>query len=134
MQRRIGVLLVAALAAGCSTVGEAAPTTINTVPATTIAVTTTTVPPTTTTTTTSPATTRPSPCGDPHLDALYDACDHGDWVACDQLFGDAPAWSPCERFGDTCGNTTTTPRDARCQDLYAGITVPPSDWPGLPDD
>lgn len=74
-----------------------------------------------------------SPCGDRVLDDLHFACGRGDWVACDDLFRNAPEWSACQRFGDTCGYTTTTPHDSRCQDLYSGAAAPHENWPGLPD-
>ncbi len=41
---------------------------------------------------------------DPALDALYDRCDEGDPVACDDLYLDAPIDSEYESFGSTCGN------------------------------
>ena len=93
---------------------------------------TTTRPTSTTATSVTAAAESHSPCGDSRLDGMYTACAEGDWVACDDLFRNAPAWSVCQRFGDTCGNTTTTPHDARCQDLYAGVVVPHENWPGLP--
>src|SRR5665647_3064237 len=40
------------------------------------------------------------------LDALWNACEGGDWAACDQLYWDSPGGSAYESFGDTCGNRT----------------------------
>ena len=40
------------------------------------------------------------------LDALWNACEGGDWAACDQLNWDSPGGSAYESFGDTCGNRT----------------------------
>ena len=131
MQLRTLALAVAAIVLAACTSVEVASTTRATTTEPPIA---TTIVTTTSTAAIPETTTQPSPCGDVYLDALYDACDLGDWEACDELFRNAPDWSACERFGDTCGMRTTTPRDARCQDLYAGIDVPASDWPGLPED
>jgi hypothetical protein len=44
---------------------------------------------------------------DAYLDGLWDACAAGDMVACDDLYMDSPFDSEYERFGDTCGDTTT---------------------------
>jgi len=134
MQRITRVVVVAGLLMAACTQGTrdagptAVPSTTSQAPTTTSqAPTTTSQAPTTTT-----EVPRSSPCGDSYLDGLHEACADRDWEACDELFRNAPAWSVCEGFGDTCGNTTTTPRDARCQDLYAGINLPPTDWPGIP--
>jgi hypothetical protein len=43
---------------------------------------------------------------DPELDALYDDCEGGDLVACDDLYFDSPVGSEYESFGSTCGDTT----------------------------
>ena len=40
---------------------------------------------------------------DPELDELWDLCDAGDGVACDELWSRAPIGSEYERFGVTCG-------------------------------
>jgi hypothetical protein len=40
---------------------------------------------------------------DPVLDALWDKCDGGDMVACDELFWTSPVDSEYETFGNTCG-------------------------------
>ncbi|MGY6500536.1 MAG: DUF2510 domain-containing protein [Acidimicrobiales bacterium] len=40
---------------------------------------------------------------DPALDALWDACEGGDFDACDDLYFSAPLGSGYETFGDTCG-------------------------------
>lgn len=44
---------------------------------------------------------------DPRLDELWDACAAGDMVACDDLFWESPYGSDYERFGDSCGDTTS---------------------------
>lgn len=54
---------------------------------------------------------------DPELDALYDACEEGDYAACDQLYLDSPAGSEYETFGDTCGDRNEP--SGYCEDLYA---------------
>jgi hypothetical protein len=41
---------------------------------------------------------------DSELDALYDACEEGDFEACDQLYLDSPSGSEYEEFADSCGN------------------------------
>jgi hypothetical protein len=43
---------------------------------------------------------------DPELDALWDACEAGDGVACDDLFRRSPVGSEYETFGGTCGGLT----------------------------
>ncbi len=40
---------------------------------------------------------------DPALDDLYDDCESGDLVACDDLYFQAPLGSEYEEFGSTCG-------------------------------
>ena len=40
---------------------------------------------------------------DPHLDALWDDCEAGDMVACDDLYFVSPRGSDYEAFGDNCG-------------------------------
>ena len=59
-----------------------------------------------------------SACGDPALDALYDACAGGDWQACDDLYMESPSGSDCEEFGDTCAYTTDG--GEWCVDVYGG--------------
>src|SRR3546814_9040926 len=41
---------------------------------------------------------------DPELDELCDACEDGDWEACDDLSMQSDVGSEYEEFGDTCGN------------------------------
>lgn len=41
---------------------------------------------------------------DAALDALWDACETGDFNACDELYFDSPFDSVYEAFGDTCGD------------------------------
>lgn len=41
---------------------------------------------------------------DPELDSLWDACDGGSGVACDNLFFISPSGSEYEEFGATCGD------------------------------
>lgn len=65
---------------------------------------TVTAEPTASTTTTDPIEVFPFTRGDdPDLDVLWDACEAGDGVACDDLFIASPAGSEYEAFGDTCG-------------------------------
>ena len=53
---------------------------------------------------------------DPELDELYDACEDGDFAACDQLYLDSPTDSEYETFGDTCGDRNEP--SGFCVDLY----------------
>ncbi len=39
----------------------------------------------------------------PHLDELFDSCNAGNMVACNELAGAAPLATPYWEFGDTCG-------------------------------
>jgi S1-C subfamily serine protease len=41
---------------------------------------------------------------DPFLDELWDACELGDFDACDELFTESPVGSDYEHFADTCGD------------------------------
>ena len=43
---------------------------------------------------------------DPYLDGLWDACESGDWAACDALYSESPIGSEYEEFGGTCGYLT----------------------------
>ena len=43
---------------------------------------------------------------DPYLDGLWDACDQGDMVACDDLYDESPFGSGYEEFGASCGDRT----------------------------
>ncbi|MBT8240539.1 MAG: hypothetical protein KJN63_04870 [Acidimicrobiia bacterium] len=40
---------------------------------------------------------------DPELDELWDRCEAGEGIACDELWSAAPIGSEYERFGVTCG-------------------------------
>jgi hypothetical protein len=53
---------------------------------------------------------------DSYLDRLWDECDGGDFVSCDDLYEDSPAGSEYEYFGDTCGYRNE-PSDY-CEFLY----------------
>jgi hypothetical protein len=53
---------------------------------------------------------------DPDLDELWDACEEGDFAACDQLYLDSPGGSEYEAFGDTCGDRNEP--SGFCVDLY----------------
>lgn len=55
---------------------------------------------------------------DNDLDALYDACEDGDYQACDDLFLESPSDSEYEDFGDTCGERNDPA--GYCVDLYEG--------------
>jgi hypothetical protein len=57
---------------------------------------------------------------DPALGPLAVACRDGDMISCDQLYFAAPAGSPYEAYGDTCGRRTTV--DEFCVDLYPPST------------
>ena len=60
-----------------------------------------------------------APPGDSvQLDALWDACSDGDFVACDDLFLESPGGSEYEDFGDTCGGRNDP--SGYCEDLYGG--------------
>ncbi|MEM9609283.1 MAG: hypothetical protein AAGA99_17800 [Actinomycetota bacterium] len=57
---------------------------------------------------------------DPGLDALWDACEGGDGVACDDLYFTSPIGSVYEEFGSTCGGRFE-PFEVFCEDeLGAG--------------
>ncbi|WP_182353103.1 hypothetical protein [Flaviflexus huanghaiensis] len=43
---------------------------------------------------------------DPALDELWDACEAGDFEACDELWWDSPIDSDYEAFAETCGGRT----------------------------
>jgi hypothetical protein len=63
---------------------------------------------------------------DPALGPLATACHGGDMLRCDELYLAAPAGSPYEAYGDTCGNRTTV--DEFCVDVYpppTSTTAPP---------
>ncbi|MGH9274192.1 MAG: hypothetical protein ACRDZU_06045, partial [Acidimicrobiales bacterium] len=53
---------------------------------------------------------------DPELDALYDACEDGDYQACDDLYLDSPSGSEYEEFADTCGERNDPA--GYCVDIY----------------
>lgn len=53
---------------------------------------------------------------DAYLDRLWDACDAGDFIACDDLYDESPVGSAYEYFGDTCG-LRNDPSDY-CEFLY----------------
>jgi hypothetical protein len=53
---------------------------------------------------------------DPALGQLATACHGGDMVKCDELYFAAPAGSPYEGYGNTCGQRTTI--DQYCVDIY----------------
>lgn len=62
---------------------------------------------------------------DPVLDALWDQCEAGSGLACDQLFDQAPVRSEYEEFAGTCGRRT---QELRCADVYTtttGAEAPP---------
>jgi len=64
---------------------------------------------------------------DPALDALWDQCQAGSGLACDQLFDQAPINSEYEAFAGTCGNRT---QELRCADVYTvEPTVAPAGGP-----
>ena len=59
---------------------------------------------------------------DPALDALWDQCEAGSGLACDQLFDQAPVRSEYEEFAGTCGGRT---QELRCADVYTTSTAAP---------
>jgi hypothetical protein len=70
---------------------------------------------------------------DPALDALHDACEDGDFAACDQLYLESPPGSGYQTFGDTCGGRNEP--SGFCVKVYAddGADAAGED-DGLPDD
>jgi len=58
----------------------------------------------------------------PDLDALWDACEAGDGVACDDLYAQADFGSGYETFGYTCGERLEEDADrpASCEEVVAG--------------
>jgi hypothetical protein len=54
---------------------------------------------------------------DPALDALYDACEDGDFASCDQLYLDSSSGSGYQTFGDTCGGRNEP--SGYCVKVYA---------------
>jgi hypothetical protein len=63
---------------------------------------------------------------DAQLDALWDRCEGGDMVACDDLYQQSPYGSEYEEFGDTCGGRTDG--DSWCEDLAEeGAAAGPGD-------
>ncbi len=50
----------------------------------------------------------------PELDRLWDRCEAGEGVACDDLWNQAPIGSEYERFGVTCGEREEV---LNCSDL-----------------
>jgi hypothetical protein len=62
---------------------------------------------------------------DPHLDALYRACQAGSGPSCDKLFDEAPIGSAYEDFASTCGGRTKEPVCATKYPDPPGVTVPP---------
>lgn len=53
---------------------------------------------------------------DPYLDGLWDACDQGDMVACDDLFNESPLGSDYESFGESCGELGLPEDQVWCAD------------------
>jgi hypothetical protein len=53
---------------------------------------------------------------DPYLDRLWDECDDGDFISCDDLYDESPIGSEYEYFGDTCGNRNDP--SGYCESLY----------------
>jgi len=61
---------------------------------------------------------------DAELDALWDACEAGDWESCDDLFWDSPSGSEYETFGDTCGNRQEAGTGLDCVSVFGeGVTT-----------
>jgi len=58
---------------------------------------------------------------DPALDALWDQCEAGSGVACDQLFELAPLGSAYEEFAGTCGRRT---QELVCAAVYTTPGAP----------
>jgi hypothetical protein len=71
---------------------------------------------------------------DPELDALYDACEDGDYAACDELYNSSPSGSEYEEFADTCGDRNEPA--GYCVDIYedGGDSGGLTDGVELPDD
>lgn len=51
---------------------------------------------------------------DEELDALYDACEDGDFAACDELYFSSGVGTEYEAFGETCGDRTE-PSSGSCE-------------------
>ncbi len=68
---------------------------------------------------------------DAELDALWDACAEGDWVACDDLYWRSAVGSEYEAFGGSCGEQAAA--YGICEwvmdDAYGAPDVPPSTQP-----
>jgi hypothetical protein len=55
---------------------------------------------------------------DAELDDLADACEEGDFGACDDLFAQSPIGSAYEDYGDSCGGRNEPA--GFCTTIYAG--------------
>ena len=51
---------------------------------------------------------------DPILDELWDACEGGDFEACDELWWDTPIGSEYELFAESCGGRTDESASGTC--------------------
>lgn len=51
---------------------------------------------------------------DPDLDVLWDFCEVGDWLSCDDLYLESPVGSEYEYFGATCGGLVPEPEGEFC--------------------
>ncbi len=54
----------------------------------------------------------------PFLDGLYARCDGGDFMACDDLYMEAPLNSEYEAFGDTCGGLQAEGTGNLCTETF----------------
>lgn len=63
---------------------------------------------------------------DPALDALWDACEGGDMVACDDLYKSSALGSDYETFADTCGGRQETGTNDWCASDSSWTTTPDS--------
>ncbi|QOC22134.1 hypothetical protein IC757_14075 [Wenzhouxiangella sp. AB-CW3] len=63
-----------------------------------------------------PAAVRPPDTIGEHLVPLAEACHAGDWVACDDLYDQAPLNSAALTYGDTCGGRLRN-NDYYCEDV-----------------
>ena len=69
---------------------------------------------------------------DPGLDALWDACEAGDMLACDDLYRYSAVGSRYEAYGDSCGDRQPTGTGNWCADGIVG-SDPPAAAGGVDD-
>src|SRR3546814_14818810 len=60
---------------------------------------------------------------DPELDELWDACEDGDWEACDDLYMQSDVGSEYEEFGDKIGRASCRERVCRYVEISVGAVT-----------